>query len=115
MQCKRQQHILKKYRKIFPSQTLKEVSETTSINISRVFRLFNGYEMKVSEYERFEVAIGENINSADQQNFLFFDLAEKCNQHLSSDHMDSIIEEMKLRLLAQVPHLSGQIISQGEI
>jgi hypothetical protein len=51
-----QQNVIKNYRTKFPEHTLKEVSERTGIQITRVFRIFNGSEMKLKEYESFQLA-----------------------------------------------------------
>lgn len=49
-----QESILKQYRRAFPDRTLKSISLDTGIQMTRVFRLFNGSEMKLKEYEAFE-------------------------------------------------------------
>lgn len=62
-----QQNTLKRYRQLFPQETLREVSARTGIQITRVFRLFTGKTMKVGELEAFQTAItskiAENPNS----------------------------------------------------
>lgn len=50
---KLQEEILNQFNRQFPNATLKEVSKKTGIQITRVFRIINGYEMKISEYEKF--------------------------------------------------------------
>lgn len=52
-----QQKTLQRYRQLFPNETLRETSARTGIQITRVFRLFNGKIMKVGELEAFETAI----------------------------------------------------------
>jgi hypothetical protein len=56
-----QQKTLQKYRQLFPNETLRETSARTSIQITRVFRLFSGKPMKVGELEAFESAISYRI------------------------------------------------------
>ena len=56
-----QKRTLQKYRQLFPNETLKEVSTRTGIQITRVFRLFNGKNMKVGELEAFEKAINDKM------------------------------------------------------
>lgn len=49
-----QDTILKNFRETFPKKTLKTISEETGIQMTRVFRIMNGSEMKIGEYEAFE-------------------------------------------------------------
>ena len=35
-------------------QTLKQISGHLGIQVTRVFRIFNGYEMKITEFEKFQ-------------------------------------------------------------
>lgn len=56
-----QEKTLQRYRQLFPNQPLREVSARTGIQITRVFRLFNGKVMKVGELEAFEKAITEKL------------------------------------------------------
>ena len=57
-----QSRTLHKYRQLFPNDTLREVSARTGIQITRVFRLFNGKIMKVGELEAFESVISMKIS-----------------------------------------------------
>jgi len=57
-----QTRTLHRYRQLFPNDTLKEVSARTGIQITRVFRLFNGKTMKVGELEAFEGVIVNKIS-----------------------------------------------------
>lgn len=56
-----QKKTLHRYRQFFPNETLREVSARTGIQITRVFRLFNGKTMKVGELEAFESAVSLKI------------------------------------------------------
>ncbi len=58
-----QNKTIARYRQYFPHETLRETSARTGIQITRVFRLFNGKNMKVGELEAFESAI--NIRMAE--------------------------------------------------
>jgi hypothetical protein len=57
----KQQNIIQRYRQLFPHETLRETSLRTNIQITRVFRLFNGKAMKVKELEIFENIIQKKI------------------------------------------------------
>ncbi len=52
-----QSRILREYRELHPRHTLRETSKLTGIQLTRVFRLFNGHAMKLEEYERFHRAV----------------------------------------------------------
>lgn len=56
-----QNKTLQRYRQFFPEETLREISGRTGIQITRVFRLFNGKTMKVGELEAFEKAVSDKI------------------------------------------------------
>ncbi len=57
----KQQNIIQRYRQLFPHETLRETSIRTNIQITRVFRLFNGRAMKVKELEIFENIIQKKV------------------------------------------------------
>ena len=61
-----QQKTIQRFRKLFPQETLKGISEKTGIQITRVFRLFNGKPMKVEELEAFENAINAKLGENSQ-------------------------------------------------
>ncbi len=56
-----QSKTIQRYRQFFPQDTLREVSSRTGIQITRVFRLFNGKTMKVGELEAFENVVTNKI------------------------------------------------------
>lgn len=62
-----QNKTIERYRLFFPRETLREVSSRTGIQITRVFRLFNGKPMKLGEFESFENAISAKL--AENPNF----------------------------------------------
>lgn len=55
--CESQQIIMKQYKKNYPNQTLRQMSEQTGIQFTRLHRIFQGHEMKISEYEVFQKLI----------------------------------------------------------
>ena len=84
-----QEATIKQYKELFPKETLKEISVKTKIQITRLFRLFNGSEMKISEYEVFQNLMDEKVNNND-----FYKLAKKCTQTLSYNRMNYIYAQM---------------------
>lgn len=65
-----QQSILNRYRSANPTDTLKEISKKTGIQLTRVFRLMNGSEMKLKEYEAFEQALIQEQRGINTIDFL---------------------------------------------
>ncbi|MCB9063096.1 MAG: hypothetical protein H6622_16350 [Halobacteriovoraceae bacterium] len=49
-----QKNLLRQYMTLSNQPTLKEISVETGIQVSRVFRIFNGAEMKISEFMAFQ-------------------------------------------------------------
>lgn len=56
-----QKRTIQRYRQFFPDDTLREISGRTGIQITRVFRLMSGKNMKVGELEAFERAVDVKI------------------------------------------------------
>lgn len=64
--------ILSDFREKYPDLTLKQISKLTGIQITRVFRLFNGSEMKLKEYEMFQNTLKQEGDEEDNR-FGFFE------------------------------------------
>ena len=88
-----QDSILQTYKTTFPKDTLAMISKRTGINQTRVFRIFNGYEMKISEYETFEQVL--YTKGEYQRHTSFIDLAKKCLGKLSQNKIEMMSMEMK--------------------
>ena len=71
--------VLKQFNEAYPQAKLREISEKTGIQITRVFRILNGAEMKVSELERFQSTF-----DSPKANITFIELSKKCALNLSS-------------------------------
>jgi len=80
-----QQILLKRFKRLFPTHSYKEISMLTGIQITRVFRLFNGAEMKISEYRAFE-----NLLSFDRQSLWIKKISKMDFDILSSKDQDEI-------------------------
>lgn len=92
-----QEIVIKRYFDHFPKQSLREISQNTNIQITRVFRLLNGSPMKLSEYESFENAIHKkelHITSSDQ----FLSLSKQCLRYLSEAKIAELMHEMNQSL-----------------
>ena len=102
-----QEQILNEYKNKFPNDGLKEISLKTNIQLTRVFRLFNGSEMKLKEYEAFKNIIVDNKESR------FASLANTCELSLSQNKLNTLMAYMKLaikshELLSSTPSYIAQ-------
>ena len=93
-----QNTILATFKKHYPNQTLNESSKLLKINKTRLFRLFNGSEMKVSEYESFEQAIlkAQGANSLD-----LLAKSKECLKVLRPEKLKQLIEQMNEKLFLE--------------
>ncbi len=55
-----QRQIIEAFRNIYGAITYREISEILGIQTTRVFRVFNGHEMKLSEYIRMKSIVEKN-------------------------------------------------------
>jgi len=91
-----QNNILKDFKTKFPNHSLRKISSLTGINASRLFRVFNGHEMKVSELEKFQAVL---IESKDSPSVELLDLSRTCYKFLSQDRIQKIVDEIKFNLI----------------
>lgn len=95
-----QEKTLHKYRQLFPNQPLREISARTGIQITRVFRLFNGKIMKVGELEAFERAINEKI--AENPSFeKLTAVVEEASTILTNDELAKVTEYIARKVSAR--------------
>lgn len=94
---KLQNRVLKKYRLYFPNDTLRDVSERTNIQLTRVFRLFNGKPMKVQELEAFETVIEEKLSTHSSYR-RFQELSETAQVVFSTKDLEMMAELLERRL-----------------
>ena len=95
-----QKTILDQYSLLFGKPTLKEIARDTGIQVTRVFRIFNGSEMKLCEYQIFQTRVKEKMGLTESLEALAFD----CSLKLSPS---AIVElEMILKRKIEVWKLS---------
>lgn len=58
-----QSTVIERFIKIIGKRTFSEYAEITGIERTRIFRLFNGAEMKISEYEKINNVVAQNKDS----------------------------------------------------
>ena len=92
-----QNKTIHRYRLFFPQETLREVSARTGIQITRVFRLFNGKPMKLREFEAFEIAITSKI--AENPNFSRLNtIVEEASSLLTHEEIGRIADYMERKV-----------------
>lgn len=85
-----QKAVLEQYKHAYPKDTLKEISSKTNIQITRVFRLLNGSEMKISEYAAFEKCLPTNQSTSE-----FIQTANQCLTKLEPERKKMLLAQMK--------------------
>ncbi|MCT4643220.1 MAG: hypothetical protein N4A33_13095 [Bacteriovoracaceae bacterium] len=86
-----QTKIIEKYKLIYPNDTIKDISQKTGIQFTRVFRILNFAPMKLSEYEAFNHAIEKELATNEVQ---FINLASKIYQNASPSKVNTIFKEL---------------------
>jgi hypothetical protein len=111
-----QQKTIQRYRHFFPNETLRETSARTNIQITRIFRLFNGKKMKVVELERFEQIINQKIadNPSIQR---LIKTMDEASLHLNNEELtkisDYIARKMYVRSLSKT--YTNPVLDKKEI
>jgi hypothetical protein len=103
-----QKSIIKQYKEIYPKDKLKDISAKTGIQITRIFRILNGSEMKLKEYEVFDEIVNSKTNNA-----LIIKLAKDCLLSLSSARRSFIISNMQQAL--KINSFKISINNQGNL
>ena len=97
-----QMTILNQYMLLNFRPTLKQISEDTGIQLTRVFRLFNGSTMKLSEYQVFNKKVKEKMGLTDGLE----EIAYECSQKLSPEAIKDLEIYLKRKMqtwkLAQI-------------
>lgn len=93
-----QNKTIQRYRLFFPQETLREVSVRTGIQITRVFRLFNGKQMKVGELEAFEKAITEKLAENPSYSRLN-DMVEEASSLLTNEEIARIADYIERKVM----------------
>ena len=104
-----QTNILKDYRSLFPQDTLREISNRTGIQLTRVFRLLNGSPMKLAEYESFYDLI--ELENTKSENISALKLLRSHGHKLSGSEMSKIHDFIQRKIQFNELVTSQQIIS----
>lgn len=89
-----QKVILGQYMLLNNNPTLKKISTDTGIQKTRIFRLFNGSTMKLSEYQIFQRKVKEKMGLTDSLEAIAFD----CSLKLSPEAIKEIEVYLKRKI-----------------
>lgn len=103
-----QANILKDYRALYPQDTLREISERTGIQLTRVFRLLNGSPMKLAEYELFYDLIESESTKTESTSALR--LLRSYGHQLTGTEMSKICDYIQRKLQFNELVTSQQIL-----
>ncbi len=98
-----QKRIIDQYLNLNPSITLRKISSDTGIQMTRVFRILNGSDMKLAEYEIFRKKVTEKLGLCG----VLEELAHECSVLLSDESIKEI--EMMMKRKIQIKNLMTQI------
>ena len=93
----RERETVQRYRKMFPNDTLKTISQKTGIQLTRVFRIMNGKPMKVSELEIFENILGSHLGQ-NKRLMEFENIVKIASLELSIKDIETIISYIERKL-----------------
>lgn len=89
-----QKIVLSQYMLLNQNPTLKQIAKDTGIQITRVFRLFNGATMKLSEYQIFQQRVREKMGLTDALETIALD----CSLKLSPEAIKEIEVYLKRKI-----------------
>ena len=93
-----QEITIKRYFDHNPNHSLREISSNTNIQITRVFRLLNGAQMKLSEYEAIENVLNKKNSHSTLSTEDFINTTKDCLLQLSESKLNEFMFEMKQAL-----------------
>jgi hypothetical protein len=89
-----QMTILNQYMLLNGKPTLKKIAEDTGIQLTRVFRLFNGSTMKLSEYQIFNRKVKEKMGLTEGLE----EIAFECSMRLSPAAIKDLEQYLKRKI-----------------
>lgn len=102
-----QKKIIEQYKSAYPGQSLGQISNTTGIQVTRVFRLFKGATMRLREYEAIYQAILKKQVTAASLDCEFLYTAQKAVSTLSSTTINDLSNRMNH--LIRISSISKQV------
>ena len=97
-----QMTILNQYMLLNNKPTLKQISKDTGIQLTRIFRLFNGSTMKLSEYQVFQKRVKEKMGLTDGLEEIAFECSLKLSPEAIRDLEIFLKRKIETWKLAQI-------------
>jgi hypothetical protein len=97
-----QMTILNQYMLLNNKPTLKKIAEDTGIQLTRIFRLFNGSTMKLSEYQVFTRRVKEKMGLTDGLEAIAFECSIKLSPEAIKDLEVFLKRKIETWKLAQI-------------
>jgi len=94
--------ILNQYMLLNNRPTLKRISQDTGIQLTRIFRLFNGSTMKLSEYQIFNSRVKEKMGLTDGLEAIAFECSLKLSPEAIKDLEVFLKRKIETWKLAQI-------------
>lgn len=91
---KEQLDLLKKVRQHYNNPTYKEIASLSGIQLTRIFRLYNGFEMKLSEY----LKLSSLIEETNKTHASLDETIDQCKSELSIKELNSLEEIVSRKL-----------------
>lgn len=107
MQQSMQEELIQRYMNISDHPTFRQISEETGIQITRVFRLFNGSKMKLHEFESF----GRVISKKSGLEMDMGDLGRQCQMTLPLKKLKELEQYLRRELMKA--HLANGLKLKG--
>ena len=92
--------------------TLKKISADTGIQVTRVFRLFNGSTMKLSEYQIFQHKVKEKMGLTDTIEAIAFECSLKLSHQAIKEIEVFLNRKMEIWKLKQASSLQTKSADQ---
>ncbi|MBT3235562.1 MAG: hypothetical protein HN353_06405 [Bdellovibrionales bacterium] len=99
-----QQSLLKRYHSLFGDKTYRQIAHDSGIQLSRVYRIFNGSEMKIGEYQ----SLLEQMNGKSRDQVRVISLTLQCMTQLSQKGQVELERLLQRRVyLSQLQYQAG--------
>ncbi|RPJ74199.1 MAG: hypothetical protein EHM20_11005 [Alphaproteobacteria bacterium] len=107
-----QKRILGQYVLLNDGPTLKKIADDTGIQITRVFRLFNGSVMNLAEYQIFQAKVKEKMGLTHTLEAIAFDCSLKLSPEAIKEIESYLNRKMEIWKLKQVMMVKDKSANQ---
>lgn len=92
-----QKNLINELKKIYPDYTLRDFSNKSQIQLTRIFRIFNGAELKVSEFNQLQFLL-TNQKENNSQKQLFLNVLEDAFNNLDHKIINQYFNNLRMQL-----------------